>query len=188
MKNRIAWLALAPFTLAACATGHWMGAEAEKSYDKALDTSRATAVLNNDDYYEIHKDGKIVVIADATDLKLYMSNGELPLRVTRIGGGPKGETVVFDIAKPEAGKKTGFGSVEMYDGKRQGADKDFYGEVLNEDKYYVFGNWAGLDAFRKSGEATQLSAAGAIGPNGETVMVAQPSDALIARFKTLHAK
>src|SRR5262249_20569396 len=146
MKNPLAWLALAPFALSACATGHWMGAEAEATYDKNLEAQRATAVLNNDDYYEIHKEGRIVVIADLTDLKLYNSGLDFPLRVTRIGGGPGGETVVFDIAKPEAGKKSGFGSVEMYDGRRAGSDKNFYGEVVNAKGYFVFGDWKQLDA------------------------------------------
>src|SRR5205814_1920916 len=84
---------------------------------------------------EIHSDGRIVVIADIADLKMYNSGIDLPLRVTRIGGGPNGETVVFDIAKPEAGKKNGFGSVEMFDGHRAGAEQDFYGEIVNEKGY-----------------------------------------------------
>lgn len=169
------------------ATGGWQGAGAEKMYDQNLEAVRATAVLNNDDYYELHRDGRIYVIADAGDLKEFLGNGELPLRVTRIGGGPNGETVVFGIARPESKKKEGFGAVEMYDGKRQGAAKDFYAEVLRDGKYHVFGSWAELDAFRKSGSASGLSTASVSGPNGEPVLVAQPADALVERFKTVHA-
>ena len=175
--------------LAACgATGHWQGAGAEKMYDQNLEAQRATAVLNNDDYYEMHRDGRIYVIADAGDLKEFLSNGELPLRVTRIGGGPKGETVVFGIARPESKKKDGFGAVEMYDGRRQGSAKNFYAEVCREGRCYVFGSWADLEAFRQSGATANLSDAGLTGPGGEAVMVAQPADALIERFKTIHAK
>ncbi len=175
--------------LTACgATGHWQGAGAEKMYDQNLEAQRATAVLNNDDYYELHRDGRIYVIADAGDLKEFLGNGELPLRVTRIGGGPKGETVVFGIARPESKKKDGFGAVEMYDGKRKGAAKDFYAEVCREGACYVFGNWADLEAFRQSGSASGLSEAGLSGPSGEKVMVAQPAEALIERFKKLHAQ
>lgn len=175
--------------LAACGTtGGWQGAGAEKMYDQALEAQRATAVLNNDDYYELHRDGRIYVIADAGDLREFLSNGELPLRVTRIGGGPKGETVVFGIARPESKKKEGFGAVEMYDGKREGAAKDFYAEVCREGRCYVFGSWADLDAFRKSGSTSGMSDAGLTGPAGEVVMVVQPADALIERFRTLHTK
>src|SRR5690349_15343553 len=188
MKAAMAWLAPAAMLAACTAPGHWQGAGAEKMYDQNLEAIRATAVLNNDDYYELHQDGRIYVIADAGDLRQFLSNGEIPFRVTRIGGGPKGETVVFSIAKPESKKKDGFGAVEMYDGKRAGAAKDFYGEVCRDGQCYVFGAWADLEAFRKSGDASALSKADVTGPAGEAVMVAQPSDMLIERFKTVHAK
>lgn len=177
-------LALAPtLALAACSTQGWQGAAAEKTYDQNLEAQRATAVLNNDDYFEIHKDGRIFVIADVGDLREFNANGETPLRVTRIGGGPKGETVVFSIARPESKKKDGFGAVEMYDFKRKGADKDFYAEVQRDGTTYVFGDWASLEAFRKTGQASGL--ASARGPNGESLMVAQPADKLVERFKAI---
>lgn len=180
-------LAVAAGVLSACsAPGHWQGAGAEKMYDQNLDAMRATAVLNNDDYYEFHRDGRIYVIADAGDVREFLGNGELPLRVTRIGGGPKGETVVFGIARPESKKKDGFGAVEMYDGKREGA-KDFYAEICRDGSCYVFGSWAELDTFRKSGSAANLARAGVAGPGGEAVLVAQPADKLVERFRTLHA-
>ena len=189
MKAGMAWIAPATAMLAACAApGHWQGAGAEKMYDQNLEAVRATAVLNNDDYYELHRDGRIYVIADAADLKEFLATGELPLRVTRIGGGPKGETVVFGIARPESKKKEGFGAVEMYDRNRQGAAKDFYAEICRDNQCYVFGNWADLDAFRKSGNASTLSKADVTGPAGEAVMVAQPAEALVERFKTAHAR
>ncbi|MGH7185893.1 MAG: hypothetical protein ACREIB_06415, partial [Pseudomonadota bacterium] len=86
-------------------------------------------------------------------------------------------------------KKTqGFGAVEMYDGKREGAKKGFYAEICRDNQCYVFGSWADLDAFRKSGDTSTLSKADVTGPAGEAVMVAQPSETLIERFKTVHAK
>ena len=185
---KLAVPAIAGFLAACGAPGHWQGAGAEKMYDQNLEAQRATAVLNNDDYYEIHKDGRIYVIADAGDLREFLSNGELPLRVTRIGGGPRGETIVFGIARPESKKKEGFGAVEMYDGKREGAKKDFYAEVCRDNQCHVFGTWAELDAFRKSGDASSLSKVNVTGPAGEAVMVAQPAEALVERFKTVHAQ
>ena len=44
-----------------------------------------------------------------------------------------------------------------------------------------------LDAFRKGGDPSGLVAAGS-GPQGEPVLVAQPADALAARFRALHAQ
>ena len=190
MRIGIRWMvpALAGVLAACGATGHWQGAGAEKMYDQNLEAQRATAVLNNDDYYELHRDGRIYVIADAGDLKEFLGNGELPLRVTRIGGGPKGETVVFGIARPESKKKDGFGAVEMYDGRRKGAAGNFYAEVCRDGSCYVFASWADLEAFRTSGDASRLSKADVSGPGGEAVMVAQPAEALVERFKALHAQ
>jgi hypothetical protein len=171
---------------AGCATsGGYQGAEAEAAYNKNLDAQRLVAVINNDDYYEIRKDNRIIVLSDADDVKLWLATGDIPLRVTRIGGGPKGETLVFGIAKPESKKKDGFGSVEMYEGRRAGADKNFYAEVLSDNKWYVFGTWAELDSFRKTGRAEGLASAG-WSALGEPVVVAQPADALAARFRSLH--
>ena len=79
-------LALAPLFLSACASTTWQGAEQEAIYDKALETARATQVLNNDDYYEIHRDNRIYGISDVKDLKTFTDSGELPFRVTRIAG------------------------------------------------------------------------------------------------------
>jgi hypothetical protein len=173
--------------LAACTpTGGWQGAASEKMYDFNLEAQRAAAVLNNDDYYEIHKDGRIYVLADVADVKGFNVSGEIPLRLTRIGGGPKGETVVFGIARPESKKKEGFGAVEMYDFKREGATKVFYAEIVRDNRYYLFGDWASLAAFRKSGSDAGLSAVPAKGPNGEAVLVAGEAATVLSRFKALH--
>lgn len=183
MKTVIALAALA--LLGGCAAGTWQGAEAEKTYDKQLEAIRQTAAINNDDYYEIHKDGRILVLSDVDDVKLWLATGDIPLRVTRIGGGPKGETMVFGIAKPESKKKDGFGSVEMYEGRRVGAEKNFYAEVLQDNTWYAFGTWAELDSFRKTGKTVGMASGGASAA-GEAVLVAQPVDALTTRFRSLH--
>lgn len=185
MKNVIGMTALA-LLATACATapGGYAGAETEKAYNKALDAQRLVAVINNDDYYEIRKDNRVTVLSDAADMKLYIDTGDIAYRQTRIGGGPHGETVIFGIATPEKNKKDGFGSVEMFEGRRVGAEKDFYGEVLADGKWHVFGNWSALDAFRKGGPASDLVAAG-YAASGEAVL-AQPGDALIARFRSVH--
>lgn len=161
-----------------------MGAEAETRYEAELKQIRLTEVINNDDYYEYHKDGRIYVLADAKDLKGFLENGEIPLRTTRIGGGPNGETLVYGIAKPEKDKKSGFGAQEMFEGRREGAAKDFYGEVFKDGEYRVFGDWASLKSYRATGQMTAASSMP--GPEGAKVSFAQASDALAQRFKTTH--
>ena len=186
MKNVMALTALAVLaTGCASSTGGYQGAETETTYNKQLDAQRQVAVINNDDYYEIRKDNRIIVLSDAKDMKLWLDTGDIAYRVTRIGGGPKGETLIFGIAGPENKKKDGFGSVEMYEGRRVGADKDFYAEVLADGKWYVFGTWAELDSFRKTGRAEGLASAG-WSALSEPVVVAQPTDPLTARFRSVH--
>lgn len=187
MTKRFPWVSLGlSLTLAGCSTpGGWKGAVAENAYDKELDAQRLVAIINNDDYYEYHQDGRIYVLADAKDVKSFLGSGEIPLRLTRIGGGPKGETLVFAIAQPEKNKKDGFGSVEIFDGRRKGYDKSFYAEVKKDNRYIVFGDWNSFDAYRRSGQMPQSSTGTA--PDGTPVFFAQADAALAARFQSLHA-
>ncbi len=184
MRNRMLSVFLPLVLLAGCATkDSWKGAEAETAYDKQLEQIRLTAVINNDDYYEVHRDNRIYVLSDAKEYKEFLVSGEIPLRVTEIGAGPNGETVVFAIAKPESKKNNGFGSVEMFKNRRAGAAKSFYAEVHRNDRYYVFGDWASFDAWRKTGQ-TGGSASNS-GPKGESVVFTPSSPELVARFKSL---
>lgn len=171
--------------LTGCATKDiWQGAEAEKSYDKQLEQIRLTAIINNDDYYEIHRDNRIYVLSDAKEYKEFLLSGEIPLRLTEIGAGPNGETVVFAIAKPESKKNNGFGSVEIFKGRREGAAKSFYAEIHRNNRYQVFGDWASFDAFRKTGQSG--ASATDSGPKGEAVVFTPATPELLARFKSLH--
>ncbi len=172
--------------LAGCAaSGGYQGAAEEAVYDKNLEAARQVAVINNDDYYEYHMDGRIYVLADKNDVKSLLSTGEIPFRQTRIGAGPKGETVVFAIAGPEKNKKEGFGSVEMFDGRRAGYEKDFYGEVLRDGKYYVFGSWSELSAYKKSGDFKGVASATA--GDGKPASFSSNAPAVMQRFKELHS-
>lgn len=47
-------------------------------------------------YVEEVKDGRIYVFGDANNYKVFQQTGELEVRVTRVGIGPNGETVVAD--------------------------------------------------------------------------------------------
>lgn len=175
--------------LGACAangsnSGGYQGA-AEDDYEKNLAAERAAIALNNDDLYEIHRDNRIYVITDATDFKNFLSTADVPFRVTRIGGGPAGETVILGIATSESKKTGGFGSVEMWDGKREGSSKAFYAEVFKDNKWYLFGNWAAYNAYHASGSLSGFTSAGAA-PDGATIMVSGDADALTTKFKSLH--
>lgn len=58
-----------------------------------------------DFYGEIVADGRINVFSDWENFKAFMSHGEVPFRLTVIGGGPKGETVVYALTKESKKKR-----------------------------------------------------------------------------------
>lgn len=192
MKNLVACAALVPAVLliGACAgKGAWMGAANEKAYEKDLEASRLAAARNSDDYYEYHVGGEILVLADKKDVKVYLTAGEIPLRVTNIGGGPNGERLVFALMKNEAKameKKVGYkgGAQQMYEGTLDGYDKGFYGEVMKEGRYHVFGSWAELQTYRKTGKVTAVSTGATA--DGKPAVFTSNAPEVLERFKELH--
>ena len=150
----------------------------------------AKAPLNNDDYYEVHHEGRIYVFDDAGVYKEYLGVGETPFRKVRIGVGPHGETVVFGLHKKDKKKSEGVASVDMFDGKMEGATEGFYAEIRSEGRIYVFDNWEDVKSFRQVGEAPYRYTDIGSGPKGETVVYVlnkgnkkKRPDALISRFQ-----
>ncbi len=56
-------------------------------------------------YGEIRKDGRINVFNNWELFKKYLAHGEVPYRLTDIGAGPKGETVVYALTKETKKKR-----------------------------------------------------------------------------------
>lgn len=191
-KIRCAAAAAVVVLASGCATtGGWMGAEAEKAYDKELEVKRLAEVQNNDDYYEIRKDGRIYVLADAKAFQIWMQTGEIPLVVTKIGAGPKGETLKLALTKNDSKameSKVGYqgAAQKMFEGNLEGLSKGFFGVMQPEEGvWYVFNDWATLKAFRSSGRASGYSDKA---PDGSKVIYVNASskpEELSARFAKL---
>lgn len=190
--HKIWGAAIAAVMVSGCATkGAWMGADAEKAYDKDLEVQRLASILNNDDYYEIHKDGRIYVISDAKDYKTWIKTGEMPLAVTKFGAGPHGETVKMSLTKNETKgmeKKAGFrgGAQNLYEGTVEGLNKGFFGFVMTGEHYYVFDNWNQLSSFRKTGTMPSNDGDTGTAPDGKAVSYAFRSAELEKRFQDLN--
>lgn len=181
-------------TVAALGTGLFLTGCAS-SGDTTSSTSSKTATakqLNNDDYYEVHHEGRVYVFDDAETYLSFLSVGETAYRKVYIGEGPHGQTLVFGLTKGDKKKRSGIASIDMYHGKMAGAD-NFYGEMQVEDRIYVFNRWADLTSFKRVGEATYRFTQIGAGPDGKTVVYVlnksnkkRRPDALMAKFEQMH--
>lgn len=153
----------------------------------------AAAVTDN--YFIVfHENGRIYPIADAKNYREFLHTGELIFTRTRVGSGPEGETLVFGIEKKEADDLAKPAKAELfYDGKFEPAGP-FYGEVIRDGRFYVFGEWADFKDYLAHKEIIFTFAEIGTGPKGETVIYAlnkktvkegRPTK-LIEQFKTLH--
>lgn len=65
-------------------------------------------------YGEVAKEGRFYVFGEWKDMAAYLKYGEVPLTYTEIGGGPKGETVIYALNKETAGQGTPVAVVERF--------------------------------------------------------------------------
>lgn len=65
-------------------------------------------------YGEVAKEGRFYVFGEWKDMAAYLKYGEVPLTYTEIGGGPKGETVIYPLNKETAGQGTPVAVVERF--------------------------------------------------------------------------
>ena len=140
------------------------------------------------DIYEVHHDGRIHVFYSKKLYKEFMSLGETSFRLTRIGVGPNGETMVFGLEKKDKKLKKPVAAIELYDGKLK-ADK-FYAEMHKHGRIYVFNSFKDMKTVRDFGHPNFMFTQIGNGPKGETVVFVLNSknkkkrpDALIAEFK-----
>ncbi len=157
--------------------------------------SLAKPHYNVDDYYQVTKEGRIYIFDDYKTYASFNQVGETAYRLTRIGAGPKGETIVFGLRKQDKKMRSGLGSVALYEGTAEGITDGFYGEVVDEGRIYVFSEWADLKSFLSVGEAPYRFTQIGSGPKGETVVYVlnkgnkkkQPT-ALMLAFSKKHNK
>lgn len=170
---RLATLPLLALALGGCATGSWLGADAEKAYDKALESRRLAEVQNNDDYYEFEHEGRVYVLSDGKDFNGWVKTGEVPYSTKKIGAGPGGKTIVYGLVKNETkllekDPRAQGAAQKMFEGNLKGLDRNFFAVVLRDQRAYVFSSWRDLEAFRAGGTASGFTEAN--GPEGREVV------------------
>lgn len=119
-----------------------------------------------------HDNGRIYPIADVKNYLGFLEHDELTYTRTRIGAGPDGATLVFGIEKKEADDIGKPAKAELfYDGKYEPSGP-FYGEVMRDGRFYVFGSWKDFKDFLEHKEVTYTFTEIGAGPKGETVVYA----------------
>jgi len=192
-RMSLAIVALLGLGLAGCATEQGAAKGDGKTEMTKAAAADAQAALPQQ-YFEAHKDGRIWVFGDAELYKAAVAGKEVPLALTRIGAGPKRETVVFGLTKAESKKVAGLGQVALFDGKAEGAAEGFYGEVFKDGRHYVFDSWKEMAAFRQAGEAPYVFTYVGAGPKRATVAYVRskaqsktvPTE-LIGKFRQFHS-
>jgi len=159
-------VAMLSLVLASCA----MNEPKQGAEKAAVEVATNSVAYNVNDYYVVYQDGRIYAFDDFKVYQEFLDLGETTFRFTRIGAGPKGETVVFGLRKADKKKPMESGVLNLYDGKAKGVSVGFYGEVVEDGRVYVFSEWADLQSFIKVGEATFRYTDIGAGAKGETLV------------------
>lgn len=177
---KISLLALtALFALNACAqTTQTQPAQVEPATEESIA-----------EIYEVHEDGRIYAFYDRALYREFLAVGETPFRLTRIGTGPNGETMVYGVTGKDKNKGANTPAVKLYEGQIKPAD-DFYAEMVRHGRIYVFSSFEDMTPVRELGHPNFFYSEIGSGPGGETVMYVLNKDnnkhkpeALIAKFK-----
>jgi hypothetical protein len=161
-------------------------ASAQPAMAKTTMDSHAEKAL---EIYEVHHEGRIHVFYDRKLYSDFLALGETPFRLTRIGAGPKGETLVFGLTKHDKKKPGKVAVINLFDGKIASPEK-IYAEMRRDGRIYVFNDYEDMTAVRQSGNPNLFYTEIGAGPKGETVVYVlneetkkkRPDD-LIAAFK-----
>lgn len=133
------------------------------------DSASTESAEKNMEIYEVHEDGRIHVFYDRALYTEFLSLGETAYRLTKIGEGPNGETLVFGLTKKDKKKGAETSTVKLYSNKTK-VDGAFYGETRRHGRVYVFSKFEDMKPVRMFGHPTFFYTEIGSGPKGETVV------------------
>ena len=119
--------------------------------------------------YEVHHNGRIHVFYNRDLYKEFLQLGETSFRLTRIGAGPKGETMVFGLISEDKKKAHDSVGIKLYD-KIMAPSDQFYGEMIKHGRIYVFTKFEDMKTVRDFGHPNFFYSEIGAGPKGETVI------------------
>ena len=136
-----------------------------KTDDAANEATPAAATQ----FFIVEEEGRLYKFDDMATFRSFQQVGETTFRLTRIGAGPKGETIVYGL--PKAQKKLGAdASVVKIDEGRQAIEGDFYGELHRHGRIYVFDKFEDIAPVLQLGHPSYMFTQIGYGPKGETVV------------------
>lgn len=161
---------LLPYAFSVAALSLFAGCASQQAAPAQAATPAAAQV---DHYFLVfHENGRLYPIADVKNYLEFMHTGELIYTRTRVGAGPDGATLVFGIEKKEADDLNKPAKAELfYEGKYEPKGA-FYGEVVRNGRYHVFGSWQDFKDYLAHNEITFTFTEVGAGPKGETVIYA----------------
>jgi hypothetical protein len=182
--------------VAACATAPAPAPAAKAAAAPAPAAAAAAPAEAERMYYfmVMPEDGRLYLFGDPKNYLAYREHSEVPLTRTRIGVGPQGQTVVFGITSDDV-KANRPSAAELIFDKKVELKDPFYGEVVKDGRYHVFGSAKDFKDFLEHNEITYTFAMIGEGPKGASVIYALNKDtvkqgrptAMIEEFKALRA-
>ena len=162
-----------------CATSQSEPPKTEAKTTAASATAMQPAAAPMEYFFIVyHDNGRIYPIADVKNYLSFLDTDELTYTRTRVGAGPEGESIVFGIEKKEADDLNKPAKAELFfDGKHEPAGP-FYGEVMRDGRFYVFGSWSDFKDYMVNKEVTYTFTEIGTGPKGETVIYALNKDTI----------
>ncbi|MCV2423476.1 hypothetical protein [Paucibacter sp. DJ2R-2] len=145
-------------------------------------------------YVVLPESGRVHAFGDLKNYRDFLNHGEVTLTRSKIGEGPGGATVVFGITGDDVKNNQPSLGEKALSGKFAGAP-EFYGEVLKNGRYYVFGDLKDMTDFVAFGEVAYGFTDIGEGPKGESLVYVMNKDSIkggkplnrVERFKALRA-
>lgn len=145
-------------------------------------------------YVVLSENGRYYAFGDTKNYFSFLSHAEVPLTRTNVGAGPGGKTIVYGITSDDVKKNMPSLAEQILNGSLAPA-ADFYGEVVKNGRFYVFGDLKDMTEFAAVGEVPYSFTDVGTGPKGETLVWVLNKNSIkkgrpiatIDRFKAIRA-
>lgn len=157
----------------------------------SMSVSAAEAPLNNEDWYQVWTENQAVLFDDQAVYFNYLKTGKAPALKDLGVKDFAGRAVVLGLSAEEKGREVNTLTAKRFLDINLPPATDFYGEIRQDNKIFVFKRYGDMIDVMKLGSPTFSFMELGGGPNGERVVYvlakeeAKP-EALIKKFHSLN--